>query len=497
MTLTTSPAPPARPSDDTPYEVRVGMECHAELLTRSKMFCGCANAFGGSPNTRTCPVCLGLPGSLPVFNAAAVQHVVRTALALHCTISPHTIFHRKNYFYPDLPKGYQVSQYGDTPIGTNGYLEIERPDGSRKRIHITRVHLEEDTGKSVHSDGAGYSVMDYNRSGVPLMEIVTAFPPDIESGEEARLYAEALRQVLLYLDVSDGKMEQGSLRAEPNPSIRPVGSETFGTKTEIKNLGSFRAVQRGVEFEARRQEALLRRGESVTQATFGWDEAREQTVLQRLKEAEQEYRYFPEPDLVPIDFDPAYIAKMRATLPELPLDRKARFIAQYGLPAADAILLTADRAGADYFEEAVRGGRDPKLTANWMLTELARLANADTRPLWETPVSAENLAGLVGLIENKTITGKIGKALIETMYTTGRTAPALIAEQGLTVSGADEVAAIVARVVAGNPDVVAKIRGGADKSKGFLVGQIMKEAKGRARPDDVNRLLDAALAELG
>jgi aspartyl-tRNA(Asn)/glutamyl-tRNA(Gln) amidotransferase subunit B len=460
------------------------------------MFCGCRNEFGGEPNTRTCPVCLGLPGSLPVFNRQAVEHVVRTALALNCEISLHTIFHRKNYFYPDLPKGYQVSQYGNTPIGTNGYLEIERPDGTLKKISITRVHLEEDTGKSIHSDGAGYSVMDYNRSGVPLMEIVTDFPPDIESGEEARLYAETLRSVLLYLGVSDGRMEQGSLRAEPNPSIRPKGSDTYGTKTELKNLNSFRSVQRGVEYEARRQAEVLNGGGTVLQATYGWDDEKGVSVLQRVKEVEQEYRYFPEPDLIPIDFLPAYVEEMRRSLPELPLARKRRFIEQYGLPAADAFLLTDDRRTADFYEEVAGKVKDPKSAANWMLGDLARLANAAGKPVHDTPVTAANLADLIGQIDSGVITGKIAKALIEDMFTTGKSASQLIDEQGLKVSGTDEVAGIVARIVAANLDVVAKIKGGNEKSKGFLVGQVMKEAKGRARPDDVNRLLDDEIAKV-
>ncbi|MDX1933072.1 MAG: Asp-tRNA(Asn)/Glu-tRNA(Gln) amidotransferase subunit GatB [Capsulimonadales bacterium] len=475
------------------YEVSVGMECHAELLTRSKMFCGCANAFGGTPNTRVCPVCLGLPGSLPVFNKKAVEHVVRTALALNCEISLRTIFHRKNYFYPDLPKGYQISQYGNTPIGINGYLEIELPEGTLKPIRITRVHLEEDTGKSLHVDGMGYSVMDYNRSGVPLMEIVTAFPPDVRSGEEAALYAESLRSVLLYLGVSDGRMEQGSLRAEPNPSVRPKGSEVYGTKTELKNLNSFRAVRNGVEFEVRRHIALIESGGKVLQGTYGWNEEKGETFLQRVKEVEQEYRYFPEPDLIPIDFDEAFIEEMRRSIPELPLPKKHRLMREYGLPSADAALLVQEIATADYFEAAAKATNDPKAVANWMLGDLTRLANTDVVPVHSTPITAAHLAELVTLIEKGTITGKIGKNLIEDMYRTGKSAARLVEEQGLKVTGADEVAGIVAKVLAANPEVVAKIKGGKAQSKGFLVGQVMKEAKGQARPDDVNRLIDEAL----
>jgi aspartyl-tRNA(Asn)/glutamyl-tRNA(Gln) amidotransferase subunit B len=478
------------------YEVSVGMECHAELLTNSKMFCGCENAFGGDANTRTCPVCLGLPGSLPVFNKAAVEHVIRTALALNCEISMHTIFHRKNYFYPDLPKGYQISQYGQTPIGINGYLEIETPEGAIKKIHITRVHLEEDTGKSIHIDGLGYSVMDYNRSGVPLMEIVTEFPPDVQSGEEAAQYAENLRSVLLYLGVSDGRMEQGSLRVEPNPSVRPRGSEKYGVKTELKNLNSFRAVRLGVEYEAARHVEVLESGGVIVQGTYGWNDEKGETFLQRPKEFEQEYRYFPEPDLIPIDFDEDYIERLRVTIPELPLAKKRRLMEQYGLPSSDAALLAQDQASAAYFEEAAKSAGDPRAVANWMSGDLTRLANAANTPVYATPIAAENLRELVTLIEKGTITGKIAKSLIEDMFTTGKTASALVAEKGLKVTGADEALSIVQKVIAANPDVVAKIKAGNEKSAGFLVGQIMKEAKGQARPDDVNRLLKEELDKL-
>ncbi len=477
------------------YVVSVGMECHAELLTKSKMFCGCENAFGGEPNTRCCPICLGLPGTLPVFNKKAVEQVVCTALALNCEITLRTIFHRKNYFYPDLPKGYQVSQYGNTPIGINGWLEIEEADGSLKKIRITRVHLEEDTGKSQHVDGLGYSVMDYNRAGVPLMEIVTDFPPDVESGEEARLYAETLRSILLYLGVSDGKMEQGSLRVEPNPSVRQKGSEVYGTKTELKNLNSFRFVQQGVEYEAKRQIAAIEKGEPVLQATFGWDSEKDETVLQRIKESEQEYRYFPEPDLIPIEFLPEYIESLRAHLPELPIARKRRFIEQYSLPSTDAAQLVSERATADFFEAAAQRA-DPKLVANWMLGDLTRLANAASQLVYATPITVEHLAGLVNAIGKGTITGKIGKELIDSMYKQSKSVEQLIQERGIKVADAGAVQEIVQRVLAANPDIVAKIKAGNDKSKGFLVGQVMKEAKGQARPDDVNRFLDEGLETL-
>jgi aspartyl-tRNA(Asn)/glutamyl-tRNA(Gln) amidotransferase subunit B len=325
------------------------------------------------------------------------------------------------------------------------------------------------------------------------MEIVTAFPPDIESAEEARLYAESLRSVLLYLGVSDGRMEQGSLRAEPNPSVCPVGSDVYGTKTELKNLNSFRAVQRGVEYEAKRQAEVIESGGKVVQATFGWDDEKGVTVLQRLKEVEQEYRYFPEPDLIPLTFDPDDIERLRHALPELPLARKRRLTEQYGLPPADAAQIVNERALADYYEAAVKDARDPKTVANWLLGDLTRLANAAGVPVYASPVPPQNLAELVAAIDGGAITGKIAKTVIEAMFAGGKTAAEVIKEQGLTVQGADEVAGIVEKIVAANPDVVAKIKAGADKSIGFLVGQVMKEAKGRAKPDDVNRLLKDAL----
>jgi aspartyl-tRNA(Asn)/glutamyl-tRNA(Gln) amidotransferase subunit B len=476
----------------TNYQLSVGMECHAELLTQSKMFCGCENAFGGDPNSRTCPICLGMPGTLPVFNKMAVENVVKAALALNCDISMRTIFHRKNYFYPDLPKGYQISQYGRTPIGIDGYLEIEKADGTLKKIRITRVHLEEDTGKSIHSD-AGYSVMDYNRAGVPLMEIVTDFPPDVEDPEEARLYGETLREILVYLGVTDGRMEQGSLRVEPNPSVRPVGATEYGVKTEIKNLNSFRSVERGVAYERDRHIAAIERGEKIIQATFGWDADKEVTVMQRTKEGEADYRYFPEPDLIPIEFDEDYIAKLRAELPELPLYKKRRLMETYNLPAPDAALLSNNLSLGNYFETAAKQVKDPKLVANWLLGDISSMANATNTPLYETQIDAENLAKMVGLIEDGTITGRIAKDIVKEMFETGKPAAQIVSEKNLAVTGSDAVAEMVARVIAANPDVVAKIKGGNENSVQFLFGQVMKEAKGQAKPDDVRRLLTEQL----
>lgn len=473
------------------YEPVVGMECHAELLTESKMFCGCKNEFGGEPNTRCCPVCLGMPGSLPVMNKTAVEHVMRTALALNCQINENAKFDRKNYFYPDLPKGYQISEY-DFPIGVKGYLDIE-VNGEPKRVHIRRVHLEEDTGKLFHVDSE-CSHVDLNRSGVPLMEIVTEFPPDIHSADEARAYLMKLRAILTYIEVCDGKMEEGSLRCEPNVSIRLKGSETFGTKTEIKNLNSFRAVQKGIEFETQRQAELLERGERIAQETRGWNDAKQITFSQRSKEVEQEYRYFPEPDLVPLHITPEWIEAVRATLPELPDARKKRFMDTYGLPAYDAAFLTDARALADYYE-AVAKLSDPKAAANWIMGDLSRLLNASGKDISACPIAPAHLAEMIAMIAAGTISGNIAKKLIERMFETGE-APGVIADrEGMkTVKDTAALTAILDKVFAENATVVADIREkGLVQKRGFLVGQIMKAGQGKLDPKDVNTALDEKL----
>jgi len=476
----------------TTYEPVIGMECHAELLTQSKMFCGCANEFAGAPNTRTCPVCLGLPGSLPVMNGHAVQLVLRTALALNCRISRDCLFARKNYFYPDLPKGYQISQYDD-PIGVGGYLDIALEDGGTKRVHIRRVHLEEDTGKLIHA-GGNESEVDYNRSGVPLMEIVTEFPPDLFSADEARAYLEKLRSILIYLGVSDGKMEEGHLRAEPNLSIRPQGTDGVGVKTEIKNLNSFKSVYKGIEYEVERQSAVLGDGGTVRQETLGWNDLRGETYHMRFKEEEQEYRYFPEPDLVPLHFEEANIEAARAALPELPDAKRERFIAQYSLRPYDAAILTGSRPLADYYEAAARGGADPKAVANYVTGDLARLLNASGQEIGDTKITPESLGALLTLRDSGKITNVIAKAVLEEMFSTGQSAQAIVDAKGLAVvSDEGAIEAEVDKVVAANPDVVAKIKAGSDKSKGFLTGQVMKAMRGQARPDVVNRLLDERL----
>jgi aspartyl-tRNA(Asn)/glutamyl-tRNA(Gln) amidotransferase subunit B len=480
------------------YVTTVGMEVHAELLTRSKMFCRCPVAFGGEPNTRVCPVCLGLPGALPVPNRHAIELVLKTALALNCRIAARAIFHRKNYFYPDLPKGYQISQYGESnPLGHGGWLEIPAAAGGHKRVRIRRVHLEEDTGKLAHmADGSG---VDYNRAGVPLMEIVTDFPPDIEDPEEAREYLTRLRQVLVYLGVCDGKMEEGSLRCEPNVSVRPAGSEAYGAKTELKNLNSFRSVLLGIRFEARRQIAVIEQGGAVLQETRGWNEASETSFVMRSKEEEQDYRYFPCPDLAPMEFAEDTIAELRASLPELPLAKAERYQAEFGLSAYDAGVLTAGRDRAAFFEAVVALGADPKTACNWINGDLARLLNERGQRLPSrhgdtagdvTLVTPQHLAGLLGLLETGAITGKVAKGLLVESFVTGESPGTILEAKGLTqISDPEAIEALVREVLAANAGNVARYRAGQPAVLGFLAGQVMKGSKGRANPALVQALL--------
>jgi aspartyl-tRNA(Asn)/glutamyl-tRNA(Gln) amidotransferase subunit B len=472
------------------YVASVGMEVHAELATASKMFCRCPVAFGGEPNTRTCPVCLGLPGTLPVPNRAAVEMVLRTALALNCTIAMHSIFHRKNYFYPDLPKGYQVSQYGETnPLGYNGYLDL--PSG--KRVHITRVHLEEDTGKLMHLP-AGGSGVDLNRAGTPLMEIVTAFPPDIENPDDAKEYLSSLRQILLYLGVCDGKMEEGSLRCEPNISVRLEGSEKFGTKTELKNLNSFRAVQLGVAFETRRQTAVLEEGGKVLQETRGWNDQKEVSFAMRLKESENDYRYFPDPDLVPMAFTEEYIEGLRAGLPELPLAKLRRYQEDLGLGEYDASVLTADTAWSAWFESALREGGDPKAVCNWMNAEFARLLNEGGVSASESKMTPAHLVELTKLVSDGTINGKTAKTVFAESFASGESPKGIVEKQGATqISDRSPIEEAARAVLAENPAIVAKYKAGNEGVKGFLVGGIMKKTGGRANPKLVQTVLQEEL----
>ena len=478
------------------YEPVIGMEVHVELQTKSKMFCGCKVDFGGDPNTRCCPVCLGLPGSLPVVNERAIELMTTAALALNCTVVPQCIFHRKNYYYPDLPKNYQISQY-DNPLGVNGYVEIFA-GGKPKKIAIRRVHMEEDTGKLLHVEG-NRSLVDYNRSGVPLMEIVTMNPPpagfdQIESADEAREYLQRLRQILVYLGVSDCKMEEGSMRCEPNISIKPKGQVEFGVKTEIKNLNSFRAVYMGVDYELKRQEKVLREGGKIVQETRRWDDARSVTASMRSKEFEQEYRYFPEPDLVPMKFSDDYTAGLRAQLPELPMAKISRFISDYGIPQADAEVLTDSIELADLYDACAKASKDPKAVANWLTGEFLRLVNATGTAIADTKITPDSLSELLDLIDKGTINRNTAKTVFEEMFNTGKSAGEIVKAKGLEqVSDTGEIEAAVDRVIAANPKEVERFKGGEEKLIGFFVGQVMRETKGKANPAVVNEMLKGKL----
>lgn len=472
------------------YESVIGLEVHVELKTNTKIFCGCSTEFGAEPNTHVCPVCLGLPGSMPVLNKEVLHYAVKAGLALHCDILPYSKFDRKNYYYPDLPKNFQTSQY-DLPICLNGYVDIE-VGGETRRIRLTRIHMEEDAGKLVHSgasiDTSDTSFVDYNRTGVPLLEIVSE--PDIRSGEEARAYLEKLRSIMQYLGVSDCRMEEGSMRCDANISIRPVGSTTLGTKTEIKNINSFSGVQKGIEYEAVRQAQILEDGGSIQQATRGWDEAKGVTVLQRVKEGEADYRYFPEPDLIPIEVSPEYIERVRTELPEMPDARCKRFQDALGLSDYDANLLTMEKQTADYFEAVVASGADAKTAANWMLGEFAKKLNEEGVTVDKAPIRPEGLAELISLIAKGTISGKIAKKVLPEMWTSGKSATDVVKEQGLVqITDTGAIEEIVKSVIAANPQSVADYKAGKKKAIGFLVGQVMKETKGRANPGVVNQLL--------
>lgn len=476
------------------YEAVIGLEVHVELKTASKAFCSCSTAFGAEPNTQVCPVCLGLPGVLPVINKKMVDYAIKVALALNCRIAPRCKFDRKNYYYPDLPKNYQISQY-DLPLATDGYLEIDL-DGRPRRIGIIRVHMEEDAGKLIHEGealGTGvYSLVDFNRTGVPLLEIVSA--PDIHSPEEAYAYLTSLKAVLQYLDVSDCKMEEGSLRCDANVSVRPKGATKLGTKTELKNMNSFKALQKALAYEIERQIEILSRGQEVEQETRMWDESRGVTVPMRGKEQAHDYRYFPEPDLVPLEIDENWIERLRRELPELPQERRRRFVEQYGLPAYDAAVLTATRAMADYFEACAALYPDAKTVSNWLMGDFSRLLNASGLEPGQAPVKPEDLAELLTLVDDGTISGKIAKTVFEEMFATGRKAKEIVQEKGLVqITDESALARVVEEVIAANPEAVADYRSGKEKALAFLVGQVMKATKGKANPGLVNRLLKERL----
>ena len=467
------------------YEPVIGLEIHAQLLTASKIFCGCSTVFGAPPNTHVCPVCLGLPGALPVLNRAAVDDAIQVALALGCTVHEQSIFARKNYFYPDLPKGYQISQY-ELPLATDGTM-----DG----VGIIRIHLEEDAGKSLHegfADSDRKTYVDYNRSGVPLIEIVTH--PDLRSAAGAADFFSRLREVLVWLGVNDGSMEEGSLRCDANVSVRPAGAQKLGTKAEVKNLNSFRFLQKALEHEIARQIEVVSEGGHVVQETRLWDAAAGRTMSMRSKEEAHDYRYFPEPDLPPVIVGAERVQRIRQSMPELPDARRRRLTTQYALPEYDAGQLTQTRALADYFESAVAAGAPAKLASNWIMGELARKLKDAGRGVEAAPVTADRLAALIALVDKGTISGSMAKDVFEKMFASGRSAAAIVAAEGLAqIDDESQIVGMIADVLSRNADAVAQYRGGKTATFGFLVGQVMKAAAGKANPRRVNELLRRAL----
>jgi len=473
------------------YEAVIGLEVHAQLKTKSKIFCGCSTKFGSGPNSQTCQVCIGMPGVLPVLNKTAMEYIIKTGLAMNCRIAPMSRFARKNYFYPDLPKGYQISQF-ELPVCEGGHVEV-MVDGKLKRVGLTRIHLEEDAGKNLHEGIEGASHVDLNRTGVPLMEIVSE--PDIRGAEEAAEYMRKLRTILRYIDVCDGNMEEGSLRCDANISLRPVGSEKFGTRAELKNMNSFRNVAKAIEYEIKRQAKILDDGGSVVQETRLWDANQGITASMRGKEEAHDYRYFPEPDLVPVEVSDEWREQIRESLPELPDAKRERFVAEYGIPEYDAGVLTESRAMGDYYEEVARLSGSPKLASNWVMGDVMRELKNDNAEIEDCPLPPERLAGMLKLIEDGTISGKIAKTVFEEIYRSGKDAATVVKEKGL-VQITDEATIVKAieEVMAKNEDKVAEYRSGKDKLLGFFVGQVMKATGGKANPAKLNELLKKMLA---
>jgi aspartyl-tRNA(Asn)/glutamyl-tRNA(Gln) amidotransferase subunit B len=479
------------------YEAVIGLECHAQLLTNSKLFCSCSAKFGEAPNMNTCPVCLGLPGALPVLNRVAVTLAVRAALGLNCKINPESQWARKNYFYPDLPKGYQISQY-DRPLAQHGFVEIAL-DGVRKKIGVQRIHMEEDAGKSLHEgfpDSSRNTYLDFNRSGVPLVEIVS--DPDLRSSAEANDYLRRLKEILEYLDVNDGNMEEGSLRCDANVSVRKAGETKFGTRTELKNINSFRFVQKAIDFEIDRQIEVLESGGRIVQETRLWNSAEERTVSMRSKEEAHDYRYFPDPDLPLLVVEREWIRQIERSMPELPELRRRRFIETYALSEYDAGVLATTRALAEFFEEVAKLSGQPKAAANWIMGDLLRFykdSNADLKDLSASPVKPKMLADMITLVEKGTISGKIAKTIMEEMCRSGKAPQAIIEEKGLVqISNVEEIEKIAAKVIEDNPKIVEQYRQGKTGNFGFFVGQVMKATGGRANPQTVNDVLKKRLA---
>ena len=472
------------------YETVIGLEVHAELATKTKIFCGCKNEFGGEPNTRCCPVCTGMPGTLPVLNKAVVDYAIKAGLATNCSITKYGKQDRKNYFYPDLPKAYQISQF-DLPLCQNGYVEIE-VDGEKRRIGITRIHIEEDAGKLIHDDYGNESMADYNRCGVPLIEIVSE--PDLRSPEEARVYLETLKSILEYTEVSDCKMQEGSLRCDVNLSLRPVGQKEFGTRCEMKNVNSFRAAVRAMEYEQKRQAQILDEGGIVEQETRRWDDVRGVSSPMRSKEDAQDYRYFPEPDLVPIVVSDEWVEEIKSTIPELPEQRKARYINEYALPEYDAFILTSSKKMADFFDAAVKAGATPKAVSNWLMGDISKILNEKEMEAADIPFTPEQLAKMIALIEKGTISNSAAKKVLDAMFKEPADPEKLVEKLGLAqVSDEGAILQMVNDVLAQNPQSIADYKAGKDKAMGFLVGQVMRISKGKANPQIINKLLKDAL----
>ncbi|MEK6791857.1 MAG: Asp-tRNA(Asn)/Glu-tRNA(Gln) amidotransferase subunit GatB [Deltaproteobacteria bacterium] len=474
------------------YEAVIGLEVHAQLLTSSKLFCGCSTRFGAEPNTQVCPVCLGMPGTLPVLNAKAVEYAIMTALAVDCAVNSRSVFARKNYFYPDLPKGYQISQYNE-PLSSRGRLDITTESGP-KTIGITRIHIEEDAGKLLHGEGAdeGFSYVDLNRAGVPLIEIVSE--PDIRTADEAVAYLKALRDILVYLGVCDGNMEEGSFRCDANVSIRPVGQAALGVKAELKNINSFKFVKDAITYEIQRQIDVVSDNGVVIQETRLFDSTRGVTVSMRSKEEAHDYRYFPEPDLAPLVVNETDVGRLREGLPELPEAKRGRFINAYGIPAYDAGVLTSTRALADYYEELVRLTGEPKLASNWIMGEALRLLNDNGVSITESPVKPAAIAALLAMIKDGRLSNKMAKEVFEEMFKTGKAAGEVVKSKGLTqISDEGALAGIIEAVIKANPENLERYRSGKDKLFGFFVGEVMKATKGQANPVAVNKLLKERL----
>jgi aspartyl-tRNA(Asn)/glutamyl-tRNA(Gln) amidotransferase subunit B len=474
------------------YEAVIGLEVHAQLKTMSKIFCNCSTAFGAPPNTHTCPVCLGMPGTLPVLNKKVVEYAMRMAIATHCTITRQSQFARKNYFYPDLPKGYQISQY-ELPIAEHGFIEIELPDTGKKKIGLTRIHMEEDAGKLIHDPMLPISKVDYNRTGVPLIEIVSE--PDMRTPKEASAYLKKLHALVRYTDTCDGNMEEGSFRCDANVSIRPKGETRLGTRTELKNMNSFKNVEKAIQYEIYRQISLIELGEDVVQETRLFDVNKGRTYTMRGKEEAHDYRYFPDPDLIPLVIDDDWIDRVKKELPELPDSRKKRFMEQFQLSDYDASVLTSEREIAEYFETCLSHISQPKLVANWINTNLMGLLNADNRTIDQSPISPENLAKLLGFLQKDIISGKIAKTVFEEMAKTGMSPDAIIKERGLVqVSDENELLPLIQSIIDKFPKEKESYLAGKTKLMGFFVGQVMKASSGKANPKMVNQLLKQELS---